>query len=194
MSVKIEQISKQFYFTVLKFKSAEIFLLYILRTAINYYIYDLGDQSYCIPFYTMWPFNWRTPIGFAIVLNLEFVTDMCAQTWFIATQVFFVGLCWLSVAFAKDITRDLSLLNIGGSSKRHEAKFIQGFCGTVQLHADARQLRPLFYVVRNERISISIPFPALLMNSIEYLDCYRLASYFGFFHRYMFRYYSFKFN
>lgn len=54
---------------------------------------------------------------------------------------FFMGLCWLSIAFAEDIAIDLNFLNIGGASNQRRAKLIGNFCEIVGLFADARQLR-----------------------------------------------------
>lgn len=141
MNAKIEWISKQIYLFFMKSQIICFPFFSLLQTAINYFTYDLGDDSYYTPYFTAWPFNWRTPIGYLVVLAIELLCDLCARAWFVPTVCFFIGLCWLSVAFAKDITIDLNFLNIGGKSNRSQVKLIKRFCGIVQLYADARQLR-----------------------------------------------------
>lgn len=69
------------------------------------------------------------------------MADMCVQAWLIPNVCFFIGLCWISIAFAEDIANDLNFLNIGGASKQRQAKLVERFCGVIQLYADARQLR-----------------------------------------------------
>lgn len=87
-----------------------------------------------------WPFNWKTPIGFLVAFTVEFVADISTQLWFNPTLCLFIGLCWLTVAFVRDIASDLNFLNVGGTSCHCRAKFIEQFCKIVELFADARQL------------------------------------------------------
>lgn len=87
-----------------------------------------------------WPFDWKTPIGFLIAFTIEFAADIYTQIWLILNMGFFISLCWLSIAFSKDIANDLNFLNFGGASNHRQARLIRRFCGTIQLYADARQL------------------------------------------------------
>lgn len=141
MNGKIDRILKMIISSALKFHTISYVIFYLLRTIIDYCIFNLGDQSYHLFYLTLWPFNQKTPIGYLISLAIEFTTVACSQIWFIPTAAFFIGLCWFSIAFANDVRSDLNFLNIGGTSHQRQAQLMKRFCGIVQLYADARQLR-----------------------------------------------------
>lgn len=141
MNEKIERITKQFCVFVLITHIINLMLFLFLQTVINYYINDLGDESFSLEYFAKWPFNWKTPIGYSVAFTIEFATDMCTQTWFVPTLGFFFGVCRLSITFAKDIASDLNFLNVGGTSTQRQAKLIERFCKIVELYGDARQLR-----------------------------------------------------
>lgn len=195
MNEKIERITSRFYAFIMISQNAGMVVASFLPTAIDYFINNLGDESYHFLHPTLWPFDCKTPIGFLIVFVIDCVANVCTQTWLIPTVWFFVGLCWLSIAFAKDIASDLNFLNIGGASEDCHVKLIQRFCEIVQIYADARQLRRLITpLIQYQKISISIRFSALLMNLIEFLECGRLRSFCGSSLVCAFHYYKFKLN
>lgn len=140
MNEKIERISKQFYVVIMGVHITQASLRFF-GTAINYFIYDLGDKSFDLLFSSLWPFNWKTPAGYVIAFAIQFAADMCVQTWLVPTLSFFIALCWVSVAFAKDIASDVNILNVGGTSEQRQSESIEHFCKIVQLYGDARQLR-----------------------------------------------------
>lgn len=141
MNEKIEQILKRIFSLIFKLHIMNYVVFNFLRTIIDYFIYDLGDNSYHLFYLAMWPYNWKTPIGYLVTLAIEFSADACSQIWFTPTMAFYIGLCWFSITFARDIAIDLNFLYIGGTSKQRQSKLIKRFCGIVQLYGDARQLR-----------------------------------------------------
>lgn len=87
-----------------------------------------------------WPFDWKTPFGFLIAFTVQFVADICIQIWLIPTAGLFIGVCWLSIAFAGDIASDVRLLNVGKTANHNQIKWTEGFCKIIQRYGDARQL------------------------------------------------------
>lgn len=53
MNDKIERISKRIYTFVLGMHIASLMLFSFLKTAINYIIYDFGDESYYLKYFAM---------------------------------------------------------------------------------------------------------------------------------------------
>ena len=90
-----------------------------------------------------WPFDWNTLVGYVFALFFEFLTIMNIEFCIIPTLGLFIGVCWLSIAFAKDITRDLSLMSTNEATiqnQRSRLKFEKHFCEVIQAYSDARQL------------------------------------------------------
>lgn len=53
---------------------------------------------------------------------------------------FLLGCCWLFICFAKEVTNDLSLLNINGRRKRNRFEVKQRFCNIVRVYTDVKEL------------------------------------------------------
>lgn len=85
------------------------------------------------------PFDWRTPLGYLIVLALEsFVVSSIGFTN-MPLICFIVGSCWLINSLVKDIANDLIDFNV---SKKNEVrmKAKENLCYIVQNFADIKQL------------------------------------------------------
>lgn len=85
------------------------------------------------------PFDWRTPLGYLIVLALEsFVVSSIGFTN-MPLICFIVGSCWLINSLVKDIANDLIDFNV---SKKNEVrmKAKENLCHIVQNFADIKQL------------------------------------------------------
>lgn len=54
MDAKIERMSKLFYTAYVTITPVVVVLPAILITLVNYYIYDLGDESFYLPFRTVY--------------------------------------------------------------------------------------------------------------------------------------------
>lgn len=53
MNDKIDQVSKRIYSFVLKLQMTSMILFCLVQTAINYFFYDLGDESFYLKFLAM---------------------------------------------------------------------------------------------------------------------------------------------
>lgn len=137
LNEKIERISKWFISAFMSFHVMG-FLAGILLTLTNYFMYDLGDESFQVIYLAVWPFNRNTPFGYFIEIAVEFAADMCGQIWTLTTECYFIGLGQLTNAFAKDIVNDLNLLIVGGTSNQNQTKLIERFCRIVDFYSDAR--------------------------------------------------------
>lgn len=68
------------------------------------------------------------------------VADTYLQMWFIPIMCFLIASCWLSIAFVKDISCNLSHLSIGGTPDQNQIKLIENFSKIIHFYGDARQL------------------------------------------------------
>lgn len=105
--------------------------------------YFLCWKTQSIATFDCWrlPFNWRTPFGYLIALCIECMAVFSIILTTIPLVCFFIGSCWLCIAFAKDITNDLSLWNLGGlTSNQSHLKCKMKLCRIVEIHSDVKQL------------------------------------------------------
>lgn len=135
-----------------------------LYTIINYFIFDLGDESFIlffpakfvsslnlkkmdpssihlISFNCRWPFDWKTPLGYLIAWLIQSVACAIGA---ITTTVFFYlifGSCWLFIYIAEDTTKDLAAFNsdITSNAWKKRPESMKSFCEIVQLYTDAKQ-------------------------------------------------------
>lgn len=139
MHEKIERASKLYYFTVTRYNTPIFYLSSLMSTVINYFVFDLGDESYSLPFALLLPFNWKTPIGFSVFLAFEAFILSTIGLSCVPLISFTAGSCWLVNAFIKDITNDL--INFKAKKKRdaqlkakaHLYKVIKDFADVKQL-------------------------------------------------------------
>lgn len=145
----------------------------LLLTVVNYFVYDLGDDSYFLPFPVMYvhhfkfdksrnfnrtefiytiinglfsrlPFNWQTPFGYLIALVAQGIAAICTLFSGTLTMSLLVGSCWLFIIIVDDIANDLPKLDSGDySSQRRRAKVIKYFCNILECYADLKQLSEL---------------------------------------------------
>lgn len=140
----------------------------ILCTIINYYILDLGDESFILfcptkfvsfkfktennsnqlkrhqanfEFNRRWPFDWKTPLGYLMAWLVQ--SAMCATAG-LTDIVFFnliFGSCWLFIHMSEDTTMDLAAFNtdITSNRKKIRPQTMKSFCDIVQLYTDAKQ-------------------------------------------------------
>lgn len=80
-------------------------------------------------------------MGYLMALCIEWMAVFSIIQTTIPVMCFFIGSCWLYIAFAKDITNDLNLLDIGGfESNEGRTKIKLKLCHIAQIHSDAKQL------------------------------------------------------
>lgn len=109
------------------------------------------------------PFNWRTPLGFIVVLLYQILVAYLVGLLFIPILCFLVGSCFLLKIFVEDTTKDLNRLNMSkmyGNNK--EVKEI--FCNIAQDFSNLKQLS-IFANIIEEEIGILVNLRHTLANS-----------------------------
>lgn len=137
-------------------------IIFFLRANLNYYIFDLGEDSFELPvqavyvnqtyflfkrswkienfFISRLPFNWKTPLGYSIAFTIEGIV-ICGQVFsFVPLLSFFIGTCWLMLAFARDLTNQLTHLKYHGQTSRSHGQLKIKFNEILQMYSEARQL------------------------------------------------------
>lgn len=173
----IEKISKLFYITFMRLTFVSISSSSLIITAINYFIYDLKDESYYLSFPVMYvvapkfsqmkihkkftsslnsplcrlPFNWKTPLGYSLAL-LGFFTAMYATLLSncpIVPSV--ISSCWLIITFITDIKNELSQLNATVTRKVNQRKFKKRLCVIIQQFSVIKQLSESKFCKMNQK-------------------------------------------
>lgn len=135
----------------------------LIASMVNFYIFDLGDESFVLPSpiwlglshtinknsknkknqflsWWRWPFNWKTPIGYIFVYLDEFTTQNIGALFCVPLLGILVGSCWLTVAYVNDISDELAFLESNKMSKKSANELKEPFCKTINLYSDAKEL------------------------------------------------------
>lgn len=132
LNMKIERISRIFHLILTRMTLAGLILPSILITIGNYFILDLGVDSYYLscPLWFVWnylhanwtirfifpfpnfrlPFSWRTPAGFVFAIFIESLSGFSVVYSILPVACFTVGSYLLLVAAIKVITNDFRVL------------------------------------------------------------------------------------
>lgn len=86
------------------------------------------------------PFDWKTPHGYALAFLYESITDYIVSLTYIPLITVLIGSCWFFIAFVKDITNDLFILDKNEIAKRNDVELTQSFCKIVKFYSDANEL------------------------------------------------------
>lgn len=165
---KIERMSKFIYFILIKVTCPVAVIALLSQVLINYFVFNLGNESYADPLImyvkTNWnicirkfnveflfifkrvPFNWKTPIGYVQLLILFDVLCFCCVFSVIPTVTLLIGFPLLFNAFVEDITHDLTFLNnkYSSSYRKNRREFRKRFCNIIRLHSDLKELSANF--------------------------------------------------
>lgn len=137
---KIERMSKLIYLILVKLTTASIAISQIQITSINYFVYDMGDESFHFDG-TMWfPFNPNRPVGLFTATLFECVSAFAEFSFFTPIGCVYIGSCWSIVTFLKDIVKDISCLRKEKILKLTEQDLTERFCNFIQFHADVEEL------------------------------------------------------
>lgn len=157
LNEKIERMSKWTHFALMKATVLLLSLPLIVMPLVDYFVYDLGDESFEESDVLMYgykhtrsfeavlknfqsisifrvPFNTNTPRGYLFLLLIELAGLFCSLLSFVPTLCVFIGSCWIFMSIVEDITDDLNLLNVGGASETER------FLHMVTTYLDVRQL------------------------------------------------------
>lgn len=162
---RIERMFRSLDIFLVKLSFVGVLIPPLLNTAVNYFVYDMGDESFLMPrpmmceekkrfyfidwnvnqkliFASFWrlPFNWKTPVGYLVAWIFQsigfFYTLYQSPSWI----GMYFGSCWLFVSFAKDIANDFPQLNATKAERRSYCELKGRFCRIVQFHSDMKEL------------------------------------------------------
>lgn len=86
------------------------------------------------------PFNWRTPLGYAIAELTEFISYVSLLSCVLQTLFFYAASLWLIIKFTEDIANDLESLNVGGRSEQSRLRKRKQLCKIIEMHSNLKQL------------------------------------------------------
>lgn len=164
---------KLLHLFAVKFTYFGVILPQSFITAVNYFIYDLKDDSYHLPFQVVYvfcvtaltmntlkwnrlekltllhihsrlPFDWHTPFGYFIALFAQFTAAYAMLSGTSIFISFLFGSCWLFITIIRDITNDLMEFNCKQTSKSSEQNLKVQFHSIVELYVDGKQLMDEF--------------------------------------------------
>lgn len=92
------------------------------------------------------PFNWKTPFGYSIALIGESLAGLAMIFMGGPSGVYFVGSSTLIIEFVKDITNDMSNLNVPAFNERNRKKMKKRFYNILQDFSDAKQLSKILWI------------------------------------------------
>lgn len=170
LTEKIERMFRFFDILVVKVSFVGTMIPPLLNSVVNYYILDLGDESFLLPRPMMCvenysagncfcqskfkieiclrsfrlPFNWRTPHGYLTAWFLQAIGLFCTVILVPGFNVLYFGSCWLFVSFVNDITNDLPQMNAIKSQRPNYNKRNSRFCRRVQDYSDLKQLSEIY--------------------------------------------------
>lgn len=91
------------------------------------------------------PFNWKTPVGYAVAYLMQFTTWMYLLILCSCIMSFLAGICWLLITFVKDINIELNNINKLAKLKSNHIKLTGKLRDFVQFHCTVKELSILFY-------------------------------------------------
>lgn len=110
------------------------------------------------------PFDWTTPVGYAIALIGSFTAIYAVLLGVSPILSFFIGSCWLIVTFTKDVTNDLSQFSAAELRKTNQVGLEMRFCNVIRQLSDTKQLSNIaFEIIELNSLDLK---PLLIMNAM----------------------------
>ena len=88
-------------------------------------------------FGTRMPFDWKTPIGYAVTISIRFGAVASMTCLCCCMLCFLGGVCWLLMAFVEDIREDIHDLN---EEKNNGSKLKMKLNDLIEFHSTVKQL------------------------------------------------------
>lgn len=164
LAMKIEWMSKFFYIILMKISFVTYNFSALLMSLVNYFILNLGDESFYVQYPTMYvdknrnfekflyqllffriPFKWAPPFGYLLVWLIDAVSICCVIFVIIPGMALGIGVCWWIAAFINDTLNELDKLSSFCKAARKNACEIKvRFCNIIQLYSETKQLSKTF--------------------------------------------------
>lgn len=137
---EIERMSELIHLILVKLITASTIISPILVVVVNYFILGMGYESIRFDG-TMWlPFNANTPFGLSLALIIQCIIVFAAFCYYSPIICIYIGSCWCTVAFVKDISTDISRLRNVEITNLNDKKLTERICNFVGFHADVEEL------------------------------------------------------
>lgn len=167
LSDRIERMSIFFHFILTKLTLMGVVIPSGIITINNYYIKDLGEESFFLPvsvmyvwengiiqisiigismyifYYNRLPFNWKTPLGYTTAYLFGCISVYTIICSILPTICLTVGSYWLNKAIIKDIIMDYRILN-DKASDINQKEMLELFCKVIEDMSDSKQLSDRF--------------------------------------------------
>lgn len=158
---KTERIRKFLYNAFVKITLPGVLMPALFSTIVNYFISDLGDESYllaspiswAIGYFFFWkyfililsfcrtPFNWRSPIGYTIAFLIETIATSLTCLVSAPYHYLITGSCYGLAYLVKNITNEVHELKMDDISLNdNRKKFKVTFCRIVERISAVKQL------------------------------------------------------
>lgn len=137
---RIERICKLIYTFSVKWSTASVMISPLLAASVNYFVFDMGDESFQFNGNLWFPFDKNSPIGFFVAAIFQFFAMFAVFYCGMPLSCVYFGSCWLIVAFLKDIARDFSHLTKKKIRNLNEHQLNKHFGDFVRFHADVEKL------------------------------------------------------
>lgn len=132
--------SELIHLILVKLITASTIISPILVVVVNYFILGMGYESIRFDG-TMWlPFNANTPFGLSLALIIQCIIVFAAFCYYSPIICIYIGSCWCTVAFVKDISTDISRLRNVEITNLNDKKLTERICNFVGFHADVEEL------------------------------------------------------
>lgn len=162
----------------------------VLVTLVNYFIYNLHEESFILPAFVMYgtklilmmiydkdinktrksyfylfrlPFDWRKPLGYAIALSAQCTAIYFTLYCSIPVVTLFIGSCRLSICIVEDITNDLTLLIIDHKTKRKTTEIESQLRNLVQFYMDAKTFSIFLF-------EVEVIFSLICINKFGFIE------------------------
>lgn len=148
LTERIEWISKLIHLILVKLSSAAAIISPLSITCVNYFIYDMGDDSFFFDATLWFPFDESKPLGFFMALLFQCFAVFTILSCLTPIVCIYIGTCWSIEVFLVDIARDISDLKKKKLLEWNEQKLSERVCNFVRFHADVEEFSEYFSSAR----------------------------------------------
>lgn len=188
--------SNVLYFFVAKASVAGVVLPPLIVTITNHLIFNLEDDSYVLPIPMMYvhvhkhekfktktifhffflqkrlPFNWKTPIGYALSIVFVMLITKCVFICVMPTLCFTLGCGMLTKAFIEHLITDFNMFNKKiRKHPDHLKQLKQDFCSIARTFSELKELSIPFHFPQlfDQPVFSFLRFMAVATELLEYI-------------------------
>lgn len=131
-----------FDFFILKTTSLFVVVPKLITCIILYYTTDAGSEAFELPTPVWYPFDWKNPKGYLIVISIQFGIISVILYGVMSMMIFQIEINLMAISMTKDIKYSLCSINkkAKAKAKANRIDIMEPFTETVQFHSNAKQL------------------------------------------------------